>query len=193
MKCTGGQWQTTLFLQYQANSHQLCFVHCRTNCFMPLPYVMPTAPLFYSITMKTEYEPKKVLLTVDVTALVTKEDSPGRSFWDCLCLCNTYNSVLITSLLGRSKGRRGLFLSNKRNAACVCFAETISNRFVYPETYAGPFPVRDASSSRSRRCISLLIQRRTVNPDSAAAVNRGHQPSADAGFRGDAYLHRKTA
>ena len=25
---------------------------------MPLPYVMPTAPLFYSITMKTEYEPK---------------------------------------------------------------------------------------------------------------------------------------
>ena len=69
---------------------------------MPLPYVMPTAPLFYSITMKTEYEPKKVLLTVDVTALVTKEDRPGRSFWDCLCLCNTYNSVLITSLLGRS-------------------------------------------------------------------------------------------
>ena len=46
---------------------------------MPLPYVMPTAPLFYSITMKTEYEPKKVLLTVDVTALVTKEDGPGRS------------------------------------------------------------------------------------------------------------------
>ena len=42
-------------------------------------YVMPTTPLFYSITMKTEYEPKKVLLTVDVTALVTKEDSPGRS------------------------------------------------------------------------------------------------------------------
>ena len=79
LKCTGGQWQTTLFLQYQANSHQLCFVHCRTNCFMPLPYVMPTAPLFYSITLKTEYEPKKVLLTVDVTALVTKEDSPGRS------------------------------------------------------------------------------------------------------------------
>ena len=86
---------------------------------MPLPYIMPTAPLFYSITMKTEYEPKKVLLTVDVTALVTKEDSPGRSFWDCLCLCNTYNSVLITSLLGRSKGRRGLFLSNKRNGL-VC-------------------------------------------------------------------------
>ncbi|MBQ1405064.1 MAG: hypothetical protein IIZ00_02490, partial [Oscillospiraceae bacterium] len=73
-------------------------------------------------------------------------------FWDCLCLCNTDHSVLITSLLGRSKGRRGLFLSNKRNAACVCFAETISNRFVSPETYAGPFPARDASSSRSRRC-----------------------------------------
>ncbi len=35
--------------------------------------------------------------------------------------------------------------------------------------------------------VSLLIQRRTVNPDSAAAVYRGHQPSADAGFRGDAY------
>jgi hypothetical protein len=30
-------------------------------------------------TMKTEYEQKKVSLTVDVTALVTKEDSPGRS------------------------------------------------------------------------------------------------------------------
>jgi hypothetical protein len=29
--------------------------------------------------MKTEYEQKKVSLTVDVTALVTKEDSPGRS------------------------------------------------------------------------------------------------------------------
>jgi len=52
---------------------------CKEYHDMPLPYVMPTAPLFYSITMKTEYEPKKVLLTVDVTALVTKEDSPGRS------------------------------------------------------------------------------------------------------------------
>ena len=28
-------------------------------------------------------------------------------FWDCLCLCNTYNSVLITSLLGRSKETAG--------------------------------------------------------------------------------------
>jgi hypothetical protein len=52
-----------------------------------LPYKLLYAPSlchanctsFYSITMKTEYEPKKVSLTVDVTALVTKEDSPGRS------------------------------------------------------------------------------------------------------------------
>ena len=82
---------------------------------MPLPYVMPTAPLFYSITMKTEFEPKKVLLTVDVTALVTKEDSPGRSFWDCLCLCNTYNSVLITVAKAD-----GVFFFQTKGTRLVC-------------------------------------------------------------------------